>query len=389
MPTFLAPDHWLTAIRGALFIVALRGTPFALYCAIRSNGTLQTRFWMLTAYASILLTLDAHFLPDMAWWAGGLTYYVVATLVLRRFSRELSQVRGLDKLIVFTFSLAVFLVAPALVFPTAARTAFLFLGWELVLKAYSYVLEGGARNATLCDSLFFFIVDPTIVFTQRATPATATFGSRHLLRVGGGALCLSVLYLLEATVFDAVSQLMTATSMTWVALGTVMLGFTKLIAAYARHSGVASVQIGLMRALGWQIGERYNYPLAARSPREFWSRWNIYVGDWVKRYAYFPLAIQLARRAGTRKVGAHAISLAVTFLSVGAFHDLYRTLAESNPTLRATAFFAANALLIFLWVGFETLQIGTDFGRKFGLSRVAAPRGVFALAFLGLLGVWR
>jgi D-alanyl-lipoteichoic acid acyltransferase DltB (MBOAT superfamily) len=186
---------------------------------------------------------------------------------------------------------------------------------------------------------------------------------------------LFVLYVLEVVVFEAVSQLTAATNLASVLIGTVMLGLAKLMAAYARHSGVASIQIGLMRALGWQIGERYNYPLAARSPREFWSRWNIYVADWVKRYAYFPLAVLLARRATTHKAGAHVISLGVTFIAVGAYHDLHSLLAKSSPTLHGTAFFAANALLLLLWAGFE--------------RRVMTPRGAFALALLGVLGVWR
>src|ERR1700730_9647811 len=73
-------------------------------------------------------------------------------------------------------------------------------------------------------------------------------------------------------------------------------GALQALNLYFAHSGLSSIQIGLIRLLRYQIPERYNYPFLAKSPQEFWRRWNIWLASWAKRYLFFPTAFLLRRR---------------------------------------------------------------------------------------------
>ena len=58
-------------------------------------------------------------------------------------------------------------------------------------------------------------------------------------------------------------------------------GAEAFLVLYAAHSALAHIQIGLCSLVGYRAPERYLYPIAAVSPREFWERWNVYVTTWL------------------------------------------------------------------------------------------------------------
>lgn len=59
---------------------------------------------------------------------------------------------------------------------------------------------------------------------------------------------------------------------------------------YYEFSGYSDMAIGLGKLLGFDFKENFRYPYAAGSIRDFWSRWNISLGSWVREYVYLPLA---------------------------------------------------------------------------------------------------
>jgi len=70
---------------------------------------------------------------------------------------------------------------------------------------------------------------------------------------------------------------------TWLAA----LAYTMQI--YFDFSGYSDMAIGIARILGYDLGENFNFPYLARSPREFWKRWHISLSSWVRDYLYIPL----------------------------------------------------------------------------------------------------
>lgn len=62
-----------------------------------------------------------------------------------------------------------------------------------------------------------------------------------------------------------------------------------LIQLYFDFSGYSDMAIGIGKMLGFKTPENFNYPYMSRSAVEFWSRWHITLGTWVKEYIYVPL----------------------------------------------------------------------------------------------------
>ena len=61
------------------------------------------------------------------------------------------------------------------------------------------------------------------------------------------------------------------------------------IQIYFDFSGYSDMAIGLARMLGFELPENFNFPYAARSLRDFWSRWHISLSSWFRDYLYIPL----------------------------------------------------------------------------------------------------
>jgi hypothetical protein len=139
------------------------------------------------------------------------------------------------------------------------------------------------------------------------------------------------------------------------------------VAQYAMHSGLASVQIGMLRQAGYELPERYDKPFLARNPVDFWRRWNKYIGAWVERYLFVPAAIQLGHvRIGRVRMGmaAQAIAIMLSFVAMGAMHDAF-DFAESRVIhARGTGLLAIGGAMALAWVMFE----------RSGLSRWTASR---------------
>ena len=79
---------------------------------------------------------------------------------------------------------------------------------------------------------------------------------------------------------------------------------------YADFSGYTDIAIGLSRLMGFKLKRNFNSPYKAKNVAEFWRRWHISLGSWLKDYLYIPLGGN--RTGGT---GSYiAITLIFTFL---------------------------------------------------------------------------
>lgn len=58
---------------------------------------------------------------------------------------------------------------------------------------------------------------------------------------------------------------------------------------YHDFSGYSDMAIGLGKMLGFSFPENFKYPLISRSVSEFWRRWHISLGTFLKDYIYIPL----------------------------------------------------------------------------------------------------
>lgn len=58
---------------------------------------------------------------------------------------------------------------------------------------------------------------------------------------------------------------------------------------YFDFSGYSDMAIGLGKIMGFCFPENFNNPYISRSITEFWRRWHITLGNWMKNYLYIPL----------------------------------------------------------------------------------------------------
>ncbi|GAB4205351.1 MAG: MBOAT family O-acyltransferase [Bacteroidia bacterium] len=83
---------------------------------------------------------------------------------------------------------------------------------------------------------------------------------------------------------------------------------------YFDFSGYSDMAIGLCKIMGFEIPENFNNPYVSQSVTEFWRRWHITLGRWMKNYLYIPLG---GNRMGQLRT---LINLWIVFLLSGLWH---------------------------------------------------------------------
>lgn len=58
---------------------------------------------------------------------------------------------------------------------------------------------------------------------------------------------------------------------------------------YFDFSGYSDMAIGMARMMGFQFPENFNFPYTSKGITEFWKRWHITLGSWMRDYLYIPL----------------------------------------------------------------------------------------------------
>ena len=72
--------------------------------------------------------------------------------------------------------------------------------------------------------------------------------------------------------------------------------FAYSLQVYADFSGYTDIAIGIAMLMGFYLPMNFNSPYKSQSPQEFWRRWHMSLGRWLKTYLYIPLG-------GNRKIG--------------------------------------------------------------------------------------
>jgi len=90
--------------------------------------------------------------------------------------------------------------------------------------------------------------------------------------------------------------------------------FAYTLQIYFDFSGYSDMAIGLGRALGFRFPENFKFPYLSKNITEFWRRWHITLGAWMRDYLYIPL--------GGNQVGNTRtyLNLWIVFLASGLWH---------------------------------------------------------------------
>ncbi|MGJ3251664.1 MAG: MBOAT family O-acyltransferase [Elainellaceae cyanobacterium] len=84
---------------------------------------------------------------------------------------------------------------------------------------------------------------------------------------------------------------------------------------YLDFSGYVDVALGTALLLGLSLPQNFNFPYFSTSIADFWRRWHMTLGDWLRNYLYFPLG-------GSRKgLVRTCINLVIVMLIAGIWHN--------------------------------------------------------------------
>ncbi|WP_379071532.1 hypothetical protein ACFJIU_11895 [Mesorhizobium sp. UC74_2] len=129
---------------------------------------------------------------------------------------------------------------------------------------------------------------------------------------------------------------------------------------FLEFCGYSLIALGVGKLLSVPTPVNFNHPYLATSFADFWTRWHMSLGSFVKRTFYFPVRVWLTRslkpaRHETAKIHLiNAIALIVPFTLVGLWH-------------RFTWIFLLWGLAVGIAVAAETI-IREVWGKKGGLS---------------------
>ncbi len=90
---------------------------------------------------------------------------------------------------------------------------------------------------------------------------------------------------------------------------------------YLDFSGYMDIIIGAGMLMGWKPPENFDWPYLSRNLIEFWKRWHITLGDWLRDYVFLPLNLALMRsRFGNSPFLTGVVCYFVTMLVCGLWH---------------------------------------------------------------------
>lgn len=100
---------------------------------------------------------------------------------------------------------------------------------------------------------------------------------------------------------------------------------------YCDFSGIMDVVRGLGQMMGFDMPTNFKQPFFAKSICEFWQRWHITLGEWIKDYVFYPLAkskpLKAIAKNTKNKLGAYysalipiSIALLAAWLVNGFWH---------------------------------------------------------------------
>jgi D-alanyl-lipoteichoic acid acyltransferase DltB (MBOAT superfamily) len=322
----LAIGTWET--RHSLFVhFTLYGALFVAIAVAAAPLPARARSWLVVGLSIASLGVLGSF--------GG-TLFALAFSVALWLAVE--SIPGRAGALIAAVLLVALVVYPALVpaellrgNPHHMREFWAFATNVWLLRCIAYVVDRRARGRPtrtlrefLLATLFFptFVNGPIETTEQLAahTVAGPSVRTWDELRAYGrdaltaiGRMLLGIAKVLIATFYlGQENETIFATGGTGVSHPRLWLWMIELyFLFYVVFSGWTDVSVGLARLMGFRIMENFDRPWRSRSVAEFWRRWHISFGVWLRDYVYVPLG-------GNRRHAA--LNVMATFLLSGLWH---------------------------------------------------------------------
>jgi alginate O-acetyltransferase complex protein AlgI len=140
---------------------------------------------------------------------------------------------------------------------------------------------------------------------------------------------------------------------------------------YFDFSGYSDMAIGLGLLMGFKFPENFNSPYVSQSITEFWRRWHITLGTWMRDYLYIPLGGNKVNSKGRLYINLSTVFVisglwhgaSWNFVLWGAFHGFFLVADRvflNKVTAKIPSFcriILTFVIVIFGWVLFRTENI--------------------------------
>ncbi len=141
---------------------------------------------------------------------------------------------------------------------------------------------------------------------------------------------------------------------------------------YFDFSGYSDMAIGLGRMLGFKFPENFHNPYTATSITDFWRRWHITLGSWMRNYLYIPLGGNKTKRPWLVYVNLLIVFIASgfwhganwSFLFWGLYHGAFIVMEKIfllkvyNKLGRYVSIVITFIIVVIGWVPFKLESIG-------------------------------
>lgn len=152
------------------------------------------------------------------------------------------------------------------------------------------------------------------------------------------------------------------------------IGFATIcfaIQLYTDFSGAMDIAMGVSECLGIRMSENFDTPFFACSISEYWRRWHITLGTWMKDYLFYPvlkselfIAIgDLARKKFGKKKGKKVptyLGMIVLWFSVGIWHGGAWKYIVGSGLLHCFYIILGQMLEPYSKRGIELFHVNTD-----------------------------
>ena len=108
-----------------------------------------------------------------------------------------------------------------------------------------------------------------------------------------------------------------ATNLNYNGLYVLFSLFIYSIMLYNDFSGGIDIVLGISKLFNMDLIENFNHPFKSESIKEFWNRWHMSLGNFLKDYIYIPLG---GNRVSKIK---NKINIIITFLVSGLWHGIH------------------------------------------------------------------
>jgi len=179
--------YLVAAIPAVAVVVCLRTLSLVIYAWTTGRAGLPLAVGLTLGYAALFAAaVWAGQAPPLRWFVVGLVYYTfVACAVywVQHLRRSASlDTRAATRPVAFAAIALVALFLPSALWPFSAAATFLALGFDVLLKGYSFCTdtERSDQLISVPDFLFFMLVDPSLVYAERARRAPHDRSERPL-----------------------------------------------------------------------------------------------------------------------------------------------------------------------------------------------------------------